>query len=186
MPGRPASQSVTLRRGNGNQLQGWFGLIMIISLRKKITHDIFHSIMGKITGDSMADDTEHRFMTYEDAAKLLRIKPDSVRRRAASKRWPKQRGNDRKARVGIPVDIIPDGIPALTPAIIPDEVALREELAATKQALARMEGQAEATTARLVDLAADRDAWKAQAERLASEPRTVAPVSLWSRIFGSN
>jgi hypothetical protein len=130
----------------------------------------------------MADDTEHRFMTYEDAAKLLRIKPDSVRRRAASRRWPKQRGNDRKARVGIPVDIIPDG----TPAIIPDEVALREELATTKQALARMEGQAEATTARLIDLVADRDAWKAQAERLASEPRPVAPVSLWSRIFGSN
>ena len=121
-------------------------------------------------------------MTYEDAAKLLRIKPDSVRRRAASRRWPKQRGNDRKARVGIPVDIIPDG----TPAIIPDEVALREELATTKQALARMEGQAEATTARLIDLVADRDAWKAQAERLASEPRPVAPVSLWSRIFGSN
>lgn len=138
--------------------------------------------MGKITGDSMGDDTEHRFMTYDDAAKILRIKPDSVRRRAASRRWPKQRGNDRKARVGIPVDIIPDD----TPTIILDEIALREELATTKQALARMEGQAEATTARLVDLAADRDAWKAQAERLASEPRTVAPVSLWSRIFGGN
>ena len=142
--------------------------------------------MGKITGDGMADDTEHRFMTYEDAAKLLRIKPDSVRRRAASKRWPKQRGNDRKARVGIPISIIPDGIPALTPAIIPNENALREELATTKQALARMEGQAEATTARLIDLAADRDSWKAQAERLASEPRPVARVSIWSRFFGGN
>lgn len=134
----------------------------------------------------MANDTEHKFMTYEDAAKILRIKPDSVRRRAASRRWPKQKGNDRKARVGIPVSIIPDDIPALTPAIIPDEDALREELAATKQALARMEGRAEATTARLIDLAADRDAWRAQAERLASEPRPVAPVSIWSRVFGGN
>lgn len=159
---------------------------MIIRLRKKITRDIFRSIMGENTGDRMTEDTEHRFMTYEDAAKLLRIKPDSVRRRAASRRWPKQRGNDRKARVGIPVDIIPDGIPAFTPAIIPDENALREELVTTKQALARMEGQAEATTARLADLAADRDAWKAQAERFASGLRPVVPVSFWSRIFGRN
>ena len=186
MQGCPASQSVTLRRGNGNQLQGWFGLIKIISLRKNITHDNFRSIMGKITGDGMADDTGHRFMTYEDAAKLLRIKPDSVRRRAASRRWPKQQGNDRKARVVIPVGIITEGIHALTPDTTPYKNALREELATTKQALARMEGQAEATTARLIDLAADRDAWKAQAERLASDLRPVAPVNLWSRIFGGN
>jgi hypothetical protein len=161
-------------------------LIKIINLRKNITHDNFRSIMGEITGDCMADDTGHRFMTYEDAAKLFRIKPDSVRRRAAAKRWPKRQGNDRKARVGIPVDIIPDGIPALTPDITPDENTLREELAVTKQALARAEGQAEATAARLIDLAADRDAWKAQAERLASKPRPIAPVSLWRRIFGGN
>ncbi|WP_267168820.1 hypothetical protein [Sulfitobacter sp. F26169L] len=155
-------------------------------MRKNITRDNFRFIMVKITGDGMADDTGHRFMTYEDAAKLLRIKPDSVRRRAASRHWPKRQGNDRKARVGIPTSIIPDGIPALTPDTIPYEHALREELATTKQALARMEGQAEATTARLIDLAADRDAWKAQAERLASDLRPVVPASLWSRIFGGN
>lgn len=159
---------------------------MVISLRKNITHDNFRPIMGKITGDGMDDDTGYRFMTYEDAAKLLRIKPDSIRRRAASKHWPKRQGNDRKARVGIPTSIIPEDIPAITPDTIPYEHALREKLATTKQALARMEGQAEATTARLIDLAADRDAWKAQAERLASNLRPVVPVSLWSRIFGGN
>ena len=133
----------------------------------------------------MADKDEHRFMTYDEAATLLHIKPDSVRRRAASKRWPKRQGNDRKARVGIPVSIIPDDTPAPIPAITTDETGLREELATTKQALARMEGQAEATAARLIDLAADRDAWRQQAERLASETRPVT-VSLWTRLFGSN
>ena len=136
---------------------------------------------GEITGARMADEDEHRFMTYDEAAALLRIKPDSVRRRAASKRWPKRRGNDRKARVGIPVSIIPDD----TPAITTDEVNLRAELAAAKEALARAEGQAEVTAARLIDLAADRDAWRSQAERLALETRPVVPVSLWTRIFGS-
>lgn len=134
----------------------------------------------------MADDSEHRYMTYDEAAKLLRIKPDSVRRRAASKRWPKRQGNDKKARVGIPIGIIPDDIPAPIPAVTPDDIGLREELATTKEALARAEGQAEVTAARIIDLAADRDAWRQQAERLASHTQPVIPVSLWTRIFGSN
>lgn len=58
---------------------------------------------------------------------------------------------------------------------------LEAELASTMQALARLEGQAEATTARLSDLAADRDAWRQQAERLASEPR---PIGIVARLFG--
>jgi chromosome segregation ATPase len=61
--------------------------------------------------------------------------------------------------------------------------ALTHKLATTKEALARLEGQAEATAARVADLAADRDAWRAQAERL-SEARTVAASGIWSRIFG--
>lgn len=60
---------------------------------------------------------------------------------------------------------------------------LARELAATREMVARLEGQAEATAARLDDLAKDRDAWKAQAERLASEPRPVS-VGVWARIFG--
>lgn len=132
-------------------------------------------------GVVMADSDEYKFMTYDEAAKLLCIKPDSVRRRAASKRWPKRQGNDRKARVGIPAHIIPDSIPAPSPALIPDDLALREELAATKTSLARLEGQAEATAARLKDLIHDRDAWKAQAEHLARRERS----GFWSRLFGS-
>lgn len=60
--------------------------------------------------------------------------------------------------------------------------ALTQALADTRATVARLEGQAEVTAARLADLASDRDAWRAQAERL-SEARPV-PVGLWSRIFG--
>ena len=121
-------------------------------------------------------------MTYDEAAKLLRIKPDSVRRRAAMRKWPKKQGNDRKARVGIPVSIIPDDTPAPTHAIIPDDTGLREELATAKEALARAEGQAEVTAARIIDLAADRDAWRAQAEAL-SKTIGESRTSFWSRFF---
>ena len=151
-------------------------------LRKKITRDKILYITGEIKDAIMTDDSEYRYMTYDEAAKLLRIKPDSVRRRAAMRKWPKKQGNDRKARVGIPVSIIPDDTPAPTHAIIPDDTGLREELATAKEALARAEGQAEVTAARIIDLAADRDAWRAQAEALSKtigEPRT----SFWSRFF---
>lgn len=57
---------------------------------------------------------------------------------------------------------------------------LEDELATTRTSLARLEGRAEATEARLSDLAADRDAWRAQAERLASEARP----SIFGRLFG--
>lgn len=132
----------------------------------------------------MADESEYIFFTYDEAAKRLGIKPDSIRRRASARRWPKKMGNDGLARVGIPTTIIPDAIPEITPEITPDNYSIREELAKTKEALARAEGYAEATASRLIDLAADRDAWKAQAERLASEARPAVGVSIWSRIFG--
>lgn len=56
--------------------------------------------------------------------------------------------------------------------------ALERELASVREALARLEGQAEVTAARLADLTADRDAWKKQAEKLADRPGLIA------RIFG--
>lgn len=68
----------------------------------------------------MADGQETVWMTYDEAAVQLRIKPDSVRRRAASRKWPRRTGNDGLARVGIPLNIIPDVIPAATPAITPE------------------------------------------------------------------
>ena len=83
----------------------------------------------------------------------------------------------------------PDPVPAATAADRPVDAShievIAQELATTKEALARLEGQQEATAARLVDLAADRDAWRDQAQRLASEARTIVVPGIWSRIFGT-
>lgn len=62
---------------------------------------------------------------------------------------------------------------------------LTRELAETRTTLARLEGQAEATAARVADLVSDRDAWRAQAERL-SEARSVVPVGFFGRLFGGH
>lgn len=80
----------------------------------------------------MADDPEI-WLTYDEAAEKLRIKPDSVRRRAASRKWPRRQGNDGKARVRIPPEAVPEITPDVTPARIPDDIAeIRAENAALK------------------------------------------------------
>jgi hypothetical protein len=119
--------------------------------------------MDESRGAIMADDGGYKYMTYDEAAKLLRVKPDSVRRRAASKKWPKRQGNDRLARVGIPVDIIPDDTPAFIPAPTPDDTGLREELAEAR-------AKAHHLTIQLEEVRQDRDRWHEMAEKL-SAPR---------------
>lgn len=111
----------------------------------------------------MGDDPEI-WLTYNEAAKRLGIKPDSVRRRAAARKWPRRQGNDGLARVRIPTDVIrtvsPDATPALTPDVTPDASgAIREELAEAKATIAGLE-------ARLKDAHNDRDAWRERAQKL--------------------
>lgn len=60
---------------------------------------------------------------------------------------------------------------------------LEASLAEVREKLSRMEGEATATSARITDLANDRDAWRAQAERLAGGSHT-RPAGLLARIFG--
>lgn len=81
-------------------------------------------------------------------------------------------------------DALPEHETPAAPAADGGQIeALKQELAETKIALAKMEGQAEATAARLSDLTADRDAWRTQAQQLASEAKAV-PVSFLGRLFG--
>lgn len=127
--------------------------------------DRIRIVLQEIGGD-MSDSDEYRFVTYQEGATLLGIQPDSVRRRASSRKWPRRRGNDGLARVGIPVDVIPDATPDVTPAITPedpDHIRIREELAAARERIEQVE-------IRLKEAQADRDHWRALAERL-SEPR---------------
>lgn len=125
----------------------------------------------------MSNDPDIIWMTYDEAAKVLRIKPDSVRRRAASRKWPKQLGNDGMARVGIPRDIIPDATPAITPDAPPDDpdesgkirTALQDALAkisALEGDLKAAQISISALETRLEETQGDRDAWKDQAKEL--------------------
>lgn len=107
-------------------------------------------------------DDEVRMMTYADAAAVFGVQVDSIKRRARNRRWKREKGNDGMVRVGIPLDAlamaermqgadIPTDIPA-------DIVQLEKEVSAL-QTEVRLLREREA------DLRADRDAWRAAAQR---------------------
>ena len=53
-------------------------------------------------------------MTYAEAAAFLGIKPESVKRQARAKRWPRMLGNDGRALVKVP-DLPPGGVREASP-----------------------------------------------------------------------
>ena len=115
----------------------------------------------------MGDDPE-LWLTYEEAAERLQIKPDSVRRRAAARKWPRRLGNDNRARVRIPDDALPPDVGSdVTPALTPDT---SEELNAARVELAALRAELSGVRDRLTDTQADRDRLAALLER-ALEPR---------------
>jgi hypothetical protein len=123
-----------------------------------------------------------RWLTYEEAGRVLRIDPDSVARRARRLGWPRQPGNDGRARVAIPADILPASDPDAAPdpeadtapfypgdkggQVRPDESrtinALDGEAAALREALVRERERADRVEA-------DRDAARALADRRGQE-----------------
>lgn len=121
----------------------------------------------------MADDTNGEWLTYADAAIRLGIKADSVRRRAAARKWKRQQGNDGLARVLIPLDAIPDVSPANTPVVTPDDPALIARLAIAEARLADALQAISDGRKALDDMRSDRDAWKRQAETLAFRPTLI-------------
>lgn len=131
--------------------------------------------------------------TYQEAADLLGIKPQSVKKRAIRRHWPRMTGNDGLARVQLPEDAlppVPGPVPTNTTGDIPGDMSpplddlierLRAELATARETVARMEGEAAMNEKRIADLSGDRDRWREMAERLSH--REVRPGIL-SRLFG--
>lgn len=118
------------------------------------------------------------WMTWDEAAERLGIKVESVQRRARARRWGRMTGNDGRARVLIPPDVIPpdraerrEGVP---PVILPDQSAL------TERAI-RAEARADAAEVMLKEAREDRDRWRGMAERLSHRK----PAGILSWIFGS-
>lgn len=104
------------------------------------------------------------FLTYDEAAARLGIKPDSVRRRARLKKWPRRTGNDGRVRVGIPPDILPPDDQGDHPEESPPiDIDVRMENGELRVEVRMLKEQIET-------LRQERDSWKHQAERL-SVPR---------------
>lgn len=136
---------------------------------------------GYVSGYCLGDCPPHsvltmsQWITYAEAAELLGIKPESVKKRAIRRRWPRQVGNDGLARIQIPdgtdVHTVPGDITeditgdkSLPVSDLVDQ--LRADLAQAREALARAEGVNITNEKRIVDLGTDRDRWQLMAERL--------------------
>ena len=55
--------------------------------------------MGGVAGDT-------RWLTYKELAAALDIDEESARRRAQRRKWPRREGNDGRARVAVPADLL--------------------------------------------------------------------------------
>lgn len=94
------------------------------------------------------------WLTYADAATRLRIKPDSVKKRAMRRRWPRTIGNDGKTRIQIPVDTAETVPTDITPDIPVDTSPPLDD---TRERLAASEARAEVLAAQVQDLQRERD-----------------------------
>lgn len=126
------------------------------------------------------------FIGPAEAAKRARVSRPTVSRALKSGDLPGIRDNSGQWKISF-ADV--DAWAARRSPVQPerrahtDDSDLPAQLEQAKIALAAAEARAEGLAARLTDAQTDRDAWKAQAERLASEPRPViAPVTIWDRI----
>lgn len=123
---------------------------------------------------------EHVFLTYDEAADRLGIKPDSVRRRARARKWPRRTGNDGKAQVGIPPDVIGADDPPGAPPGLPTDTKATDTEAAELRVENRM--LREMTD----ELRTERDRARAEADELRDMLRkSLDRPSLWSRLFRS-
>jgi hypothetical protein len=148
-----------------------------------------------------------RWMSYDELAAALSINRESARQLAIRKRWGRRKGNDGKARVGVPEDVLrpetgnatrPDTGPntsestsdhtavvqVLTRHIerLEQELDTAREKAAESDALAR---QVESLKAVLEEMRQDRDRWHATATAVITRAESPAPPRpWWKRLVG--
>lgn len=125
----------------------------------------------------MSDDHAGEWLTWAEAAKVLGIKPESVQRRARSRRWPRRTGNDGLARVKVPKTAIPDVREDRRPDVRPDESGLL---------IRAIEAEARASAAEkmLENMQHERDRWRDMAERLSHRETARPAAGLIARLFG--
>lgn len=60
----------------------------------------------------MSDDV--MWLDYDELSRVFGIERESARRLVMRKRWARSKGNDGKARVGVPIDCLPPVTPTIT------------------------------------------------------------------------
>lgn len=110
-------------------------------------------------------------MTYAEAAASLGIKPESVKRQARAKKWPRMLGNDGRALVKIPDLPPPGGLREVSPE---DESAPKSSQNPppyddTGERLAAAETEIRLLREQMTDLKSDRDALREALARAAEK-----------------
>lgn len=120
-------------------------------------------------------------LTYQEIAKKFGITRKSAENMRRRKGWATTKGNDKRVRVQVPVDVLPDGPQdgppegvqvgaPVPPQSLPDDLI---RIAQLEGAVGRWQAEAALEKERRVDLERERDNWRDQAKK-----------SLWRRIFG--
>lgn len=106
----------------------------------------------------MADDVI--MLSYNDAAKKMGIKPDSVRRRARNRKWHRTKGNDGTTLVAIPSELIPPDDLGVIGGDKEDKKEIKKDIR-----IAVLESENGMMKEAITELKADRDAWRKQAQK---------------------
>lgn len=108
----------------------------------------------------MSDDV--KMMTYADAAKILGVKVDSIKRRARNRRWKREKGNDGLVRIGVPIEILTLSERDYPPDPPPDNTG---DMLRLEKQLSALETEVKMLRERQDDLLQDRDHWRTVAQR---------------------
>jgi hypothetical protein len=108
-----------------------------------------------------------RWLSYDEIAAALDISRESARQLAIRKRWARQRGNDNKARVGVPDEELQARTSHDTPVITPDDPS---DEASVVQVLTRhverLEVELDSIRKKLESAESERDAERARAAQV--------------------
>jgi hypothetical protein len=111
--------------------------------------------------------TDVRWLSYDEIAAALNISRESARQLAIRKRWARQKGNDNKARVGVPEEELEartsHDTPLDTPSDPSDEASVVQVLT---RHVERLETELEAVRTKLEAVESERDVERARAAQV--------------------
>jgi hypothetical protein len=118
-------------------------------------------------------DTE--MLTYKELAERLGVKLESARKTVRRKGWRRVDGNDGTVRIAVPVEVLPvrSDSPTDTAGDSPSDISPVFDVAVLEERIEGLKALADAERRRADAAEADRDAWRAMAER-----------PLWRRVLG--